>query len=193
MSGDFWFTADPHFGHHLVSEIRGFSSVKDHDEAILDAICSTVQKGDNIFFLGDVMLPFKQEAFSKILEKIPGQKHLILGNHDPTKKHEQLVGRKGGNWVWVGHIRARKIDSTPFFLCHYACRSWPGMGRGVIHLYGHSHGNLAPDYGRSMDVGVDTKPGSWEPWHIDEVREVMEKVPVLVVDHHDEDEGKVEE
>lgn len=185
--GDFYFTADPHFGHPLVSELRGFSSVTEHDEAVLEAFNSRVGPGDNTFIIGDFMLPFTDNYASELLKKLNGTKHLILGNHDPTKKHLGLVGNKPGKWAAVTHIRARKIDGEAFFLCHYACRSWPGMGRGAIHLYGHSHGNLAPDYGRSMDVGVDTR-GDFAPWHIEEVRELMHKTPILVVDHHDENE-----
>jgi hypothetical protein len=40
------------------------------------------------------------------------------------------------------------------FLAHYAHRSWPGLWRGVRHLYGHTHGALS-DTRRSCDVGVD--------------------------------------
>lgn len=182
MSGTFFFTSDQHFGHRLLAELRGFDSIAEHDDAILTAYNSRVGKGDVVFNLGDVMLPYREEDATKLLRAMNGTKHLIFGNHDPSKlgRHKQ--------WAWTGHIRARKIADERFVLCHYALRSWPGMGKGAIHLYGHSHGNLAPGYGKSMDVGVDTR-ADWAPWSIDEVREVMDTAPVLIVDHHDQKEG----
>jgi calcineurin-like phosphoesterase family protein len=51
-------------------------------------------------------------------------------------------------------------------------RVWHHSGRGVWHLYGHSHGNLADDPASlSIDVGVDSH--SFRPWHFDEIRTAM--------------------
>lgn len=40
-------------------------------------------------------------------------------------------------------------------MSHYPMREWSGFWYNSIHLFGHVH-NTLPDYGRSMDVGVDT-------------------------------------
>lgn len=183
MSGDFYFTSDQHFGHKMVAGLRGYDEAKvhEHDEMLIEAWSARVKPGDVVFCLGDFMLPYHEEYATKLLRQLNGTKQLIIGNHDTG----QLAKHK--LWAWTGHIRGRKIADTPFVLCHYAMRSWPGMGKGSIHLYGHSHGNLAPDYGRSMDVGVDTRP-DFAPWHIDEVRELLLPLPVLIVDHHDANE-----
>ena len=47
-----------------------------------------------------------------------------------------------------------EADGTALVLCHYAFRTWRGMGRGAINLHGHSHGRLRP-MPRQFDVGVD--------------------------------------
>ena len=39
-------------------------------------------------------------------------------------------------------------------LCHYAFRTWNGIGRGALNLHGHSHGKLKP-MPKQYDVGVD--------------------------------------
>lgn len=181
--GTYWFTSDWHLDHPLIVELRGFASAAEHNEAILTAHNEAVAPGDVVFNLGDFMLPYKAERATEFLRSMNGTQQLIIGNHDPGK----LVKHK--EWAWTGHIRGRKIDDTAFFLCHYSCRSWPGMGKGSIHLYGHSHGNLAPGYGRSMDVGVDTR-SDWGPWNIEEVRELLTEVEPLIVDHHGPNEGE---
>jgi calcineurin-like phosphoesterase family protein len=45
-------------------------------------------------------------------------------------------------------------DPRQVFVSHYAHRVWPGMHRGHLHLYGHSHDTLPPIPG-SLDAGVD--------------------------------------
>lgn len=180
--GKFFLTGDTHFGHQLITDLRGFASTAEHDEAILTAWNERVARGDVVFHHGDFMLPYDEERATKLLRKLHGTKMLIRGNHDPSKleNHSQ--------WAWTGQFRARKVDGWHVVMCHYALRSWPGMGRGVMHTYGHSHGNLEPDYGKSMDVGVDTRP-DYAPWDLEEVVEVLGHKDVLIVDHHDREEG----
>ena len=46
------------------------------------------------------------------------------------------------------------VESTRLVMCHYALRSWPGIRKGALQLYGHHHGRL-PGNSQSMDIGVD--------------------------------------
>ena len=82
-----YFTADLHFGHLNIlkhSPKRPFSDTVDivaHDEWLLDLWCSTVDKRDTIYILGDLTFQ-KSEAAHRLLDKLPGRKFLIEGNHD---------------------------------------------------------------------------------------------------------------
>ncbi|WP_051462848.1 hypothetical protein [Bradyrhizobium sp. URHA0013] len=51
-------------------------------------------------------------------------------------------------------IAFTSIDSQRVVLCHFALRSWPGIRKGALMLYGHHHGRL-PGNHQSCDVGVD--------------------------------------
>jgi calcineurin-like phosphoesterase family protein len=83
----------------------------------------------------------------------------------------------------VQDVLELSIDKrTHFFLSHYAHRVWNGSHKGVIHLYGHSHGSI-PDYGKSMDVGVDTN--NLKPYSLDEILTIMKKRDIEFPDHHD--------
>ena len=48
-----WITSDTHFGHPLMTRLRGFDSVKEHDEAILENLNATVPKDGHLVHLGD--------------------------------------------------------------------------------------------------------------------------------------------
>ncbi len=77
-------------------------------------------------------------------------------------------------------------------LCHYAMRTWDKGHKGTWMLFGHSHGTLG-SYGvdrdvefKTMDVGVDTHP-EFRPYHIEEIRKIMDTRVALQVDHHNEE------
>lgn len=126
------------------------------DETIFDNYCKLVKKGDSVYHLGDVA--FSEEAGRKI-RKLPGQKYLIIGNHD--QKFRRSLKDWGFNWVKdVYNLRINPRDRNnriEVWLSHYAHRVWPKKHYGTYHAHGHSHGAL-PFYEQSADVGVD----NWE-------------------------------
>lgn len=80
MAGRVGFTADLHLGHEWAAEIRGFRSVKDHNETIIHNIATDFPSTrDVVWILGDIA--FGKE-YIKLLSEIPAIKKLVLGNHD---------------------------------------------------------------------------------------------------------------
>jgi calcineurin-like phosphoesterase family protein len=77
--------------------------------------------------------------------------HFVEGNHDKvTRKSTSLFS----SWSSLFEIH---VGQQEIVLCHYAMRVWPHHGRGVLHLYSHSHGNLPDDpLSLSMYIGVDS-------------------------------------
>lgn len=71
--------ADLHLGHEKIALARGFTSVEEHDECIIDNWNKVVNKRSSVFVLGDVV--FGQSNLSK-LARLNGTKKLVLGNHD---------------------------------------------------------------------------------------------------------------
>ena len=84
------------------------------------------------------------------------------------------------------HYSRRSIGKFDMVLMHYALRTWDKMHRGTIHLYGHSHGTLNTNWGKSMDVGIDCHP-EFRPFHIDEIEKIMSTREVISIDHHGPD------
>jgi len=84
----------------------------------------------------------------------------------------------------VSHYKELKSKQYGIIcLSHYAHRVWNKSHRGAIHLYGHSHDTIPNDWGKSMDVGVDTRD-SMKPYSMTEILEIMNKREVHFVDHH---------
>ena len=162
-----FFTADLHFGHtnilrHMPE--RPFAAeglVKEHDEWLLDLWRSTIDKKDDIYILGDLTF-LKSEDARHLLEKLPGRKYLILGNHDGSIRaypnYFMTVTQQLD--ITVKPTRCPVLDQNLMLsMCHYPMVTWNHKPHGSIMLHGHSHGKL-DDYNAQspdlrFDVGID--------------------------------------
>jgi calcineurin-like phosphoesterase family protein len=171
-----WFTADHHFGHKRIIELAGrpFATVEDMDEAMIQRWNDRVAPEDLVYHLGD----FAFTDHEPYLDRLKGQKRLILGNHDHADKVKKAQG-----WSAVDSLLHITVDETPIVLCHYGLRVWNRSHYGALHLYAHSHGNLPGD-SQSCDVGVDC--WSFAPVTLGEIRARLETQPSRgrEPDHH---------
>lgn len=145
-----WFTADTHFGHAgaLGFYRRPFASVAEMNAAMAANWNRLVGPDDEVWHLGDFVLRTGPAAAAGLLDSLHGRKHLITGNNDPP----EIQGLDG--WSTVQPYAEIVVDERLLVLCHYAFRTWNGMGKGAINLHGHSHGRLKA-VPRQVDVGVD--------------------------------------
>lgn len=174
-----FFSSDFHFGHTNIAGpnsnwkdgYRTFDSVHEMNRTIIDNINKMVGPQDELYFLGDFC--FKQDT-RKYLDQITCKNiHAIRGNHDREMRGFASVQTE----LWLDNI----------FMHHYAHRVWPKSHYGAYHLYGHSHGSLPNDWGRSMDVGIDMAYklfGEYRPFAWEEVDAILSKRPIKFVDHH---------
>ena len=162
-----FFTADLHFGHRNIlrhESNRPFAAeglIKEHDEWLLNLWKSTADKKDDIYILGDLTF-YKNDDARKLLEKLPGRKHLITGNHDGSVKTYSSY------FASIVPLRTIVIKPTrcPFLerdlrlvLCHYPLITWNYKPYGSLMLHGHCHGKLDEYNSKSpdlrFDVGID--------------------------------------
>jgi calcineurin-like phosphoesterase family protein len=148
-----YFTSDTHFGdwRPLRIDRRPFKTPPEMDEALIAAWNETVAPGDTVWHLGDFALGPPTAYVASLLERLHGEKHLIAGNNDGPG----TLGQAG--WRSVQAYAEIDVEGTRLVLCHYAFRTWNGIGRGALNLHGHSHGRLKPQT-RQYDVGVDAFP-----------------------------------
>lgn len=147
-----FFTADTHFGHGGALGLyrRPFDSVAAMDAAMVAGWNAVVGPADEVWHLGDFALGRSDAAMAALLDGLAGTRRLVCGNNDGAGTRA-LAG-----WASVHDYVETTLDGTALVLCHYAFRSWNGMGRGAVNLHGHSHGRLSRQ-ARQFDVGVDAQ------------------------------------
>jgi calcineurin-like phosphoesterase family protein len=96
------FIADLHLGHKNMALKRGFTTVEQHDEHIIEKWNSVVHKRDITYILGDVTM---EKAEYDILNRLNGRKYVVLGNHDKlghTRKLLEYVDSVAGMMKYKG-------------------------------------------------------------------------------------------
>lgn len=184
------FTSDSHFGHFNIvgpkiskwkDGYRDFDSLEEMNTTLIKTINKYVKKDDVLYFLGDFAFG-NHKNIPKYRESIDCETiHFIKGNHD---KHIDLYKHL---FISINDVLwCEERQDRPIFMSHYSHRVWKGNHKGTIHLYAHSHGSI-PDYGKSMDVGVDVAYrmfGEYRPFNIEEIINIMDKRKPEFVDHH---------
>ena len=147
-----FFTADTHFGdpRALRFDHRPFADLAAHDAGLIANWNALVGPGDTVWHLGDVALGPPPSRVAEILGALNGEKHLLTGNNDDAATLAMP------HWTSVGAYREIVVEGRALVLCHYAFRTWNGIGRGALNLHGHSHGKLGPMQ-KQYDVGVDAQ------------------------------------
>jgi calcineurin-like phosphoesterase family protein len=191
-----WFTSDTHFGHTNIAGpkisswkegYRNFNSVQEMNDALVRNINAVVGEDDILYHLGDWSFGGVHNIYYFRRALICKNIHLVLGNHDQhitdkVIKFHDTEFNPLNLFASVEQVTTQKIGKTGFHLSHYSHQVWPASHKGVIHLFGHSHGTIK-GIGKSMDVGIDTHP-EFRPYHMDEILKLMDRIPVSTVDHH---------
>ncbi len=169
-----YFTSDLHLGHPMMARRRGFDSVDEMNQALIDGINSVVTFNDQLWILGDFSYRISKEEARELLKLIRCRHiHLINGNHDKAWKTED-------GFESVEDYHKLKVNSQKIILCHYPLISWDGKYHGSDHFYGHVHGD---EWGnrmnvyknrRAYDVGVDANPN--KPYRPESLEEISNRM-----------------
>lgn len=126
-----FFISDTHFGHENAIKFRvQFSSIKEHDEYIVNRWNSTVGENDTVYHLGDFSFRTTQEYIDKVRSRLNGSIKLVTGNHDTIipKDVEVLTGIYEYNKIWLSHAPIH-----------------PNELRGRVNIHGHVHASTIAD------------------------------------------------
>lgn len=157
-----WFTSDLHFGHdrEFIYKPRGFNSINEMNEMIIENWNKTVAPEDDVYLLGDVMLG-NNEIGIKLLKNLKGSIHIIRGNHDTDTRMSLYYDSY--NVIDVNEGQYLKINGQNFFLCHYPTftsnlEKSANLKEHIINLFGHTHqkNNFYNDIPFMYHVGVDS-------------------------------------
>jgi calcineurin-like phosphoesterase family protein len=148
-----WFTADTHFNHHRIIGLcrRPFADVAEMNKALIVNWRTRVQPDDVIYVLGDFAFHYRDaQPLDEIFDQLPGEKHLVVGNHD--EQNPKVLRLPWKSQSQIAHVR---YGETRFVLCHFPMETWWHRERGVLHLHGHCHGTLERKTAHRFDVGAD--------------------------------------
>ena len=177
------FTADLHSSHpKIVNICNRPTTILEHYNWLIENFNKYVDKKDSVYILGDLSFE-KREKAEKFIDKLHGQKTLILGNHDKnihnSTRFAQITQIKDFTFSQFGlniHI----------VLCHYPIASWNRKVHGSWHLYGHVHGRYKLP-GLAFDVGIDNNEihqlteNIWRPINLYEICQIMAKKDELEI------------
>ena len=154
-------TSDTHFGHdrEFIWKVRGFNSVEEMNETIVQKWNKTVSAEDDAYILGDVILG--DPVNIEYVKRLNGKLHIVLGNHDTPKREEMY--RNLPNVVEVAEVGIRlKYKKHHFVLTHYPTMTGnlekESLKQMSLNLYGHTHqaSNFYNDTPFMYHVGVDS-------------------------------------
>jgi len=172
-----FFTSDTHFFHTNIIKYcnRPFENAEEMNEVIIRNWNSVVNYNDVVYHLGDFILGItdKVKVAKSMRERLNGDIHFIMGNHDPKAWRTNPEDRP--RFLSLKDYDEITVDGQPIVLFHYGMRTWHHDLRGTWQLYGHSHGGLPP-YGKSMDVGVDSN--NFTPIAFEDLKVMMDKLEV---------------
>lgn len=183
MENNVFFTSDLHIGHFNImkycpNRLSAVGLTLDQalgdkhkainlmNEYILDTWNSTVKDNDEVYVLGDCKLS-GSEWNEKVLSKLKGKKHLILGNHDKDKGMFSLfesVNNMGEMVFSHQEFPFLNKEGLGIVMCHYPMLTWHHRSWGWVQLHGHCHGSIDEMNRKSgelrVDVGIDGSLGN---------------------------------
>ena len=158
-----WVSSDTHFCHDrgFIYEPRGFSSVAEMNEAIVERWNSVVQPEDIVYLLGDIMLNDNSKGMD-YLTRLNGEIHILRGNHD-TDSRVRLYPISP-NVVESDKVAMfLKYRGYTFYLSHYPTLTSnldndAPVKQHVLNLYGHTHqkSDFYQDIPFMYHVGLDS-------------------------------------
>ena len=129
-----FYIADNHFGHTNIikHDNRPFENASIMDEIMIDRWNKAVGKSDTVYILGDFSW-HNDEDTVKILDRLVGNKVLIIGNHDVIS--DQIAER----FTDICDYLEVEDGKEKIVMSHYPMLFWNGQFDDTVHLYGHVH------------------------------------------------------
>lgn len=129
--GKVFIISDLHLSHLNMAKKRGFETIEDHDNHIIDKWNSVVTSKDTVWILGDITME-KKGPFH-LLDKMKGIKKVVLGNHDMPQHIPELLKH-------VNHVCSTFKKKNVIFT-HIPIHPQELQFRFKKNIHGHLHEN----------------------------------------------------
>jgi len=166
-------TADWHVGHAnvIAYDRRPFRDVGEMLDALVRNYREVVTVSDSVLFLGDMFFKASKSEALSIMSSLPGQKSLILGNHD---RHSKTWYRDVGFDVVLDYAIATDARIGDVLFVHdplhaVRCRE---PYQAVVHGHKHSVGPQMRGAGSGL-VEVSVTAWDYRPAMFDDVVDLL--------------------
>ncbi len=141
-----YYISDCHFFHKSLNhsmDNRGFATVEEMNEYMIEKWNAKVRNKDEVFILGDLSYGNAEET-NWLLDRLNGKLHLIEGNHDG--RYLNRGGFDRDRFKWVKAYAETHDNGYKVVMCHYPIVCYSGQyimnkeGQPKTYmLYGHVH------------------------------------------------------
>lgn len=195
MLDNSYVTSDLHFGHPLVSRLRGYENTNDHDDKIIEELYALPDNA-TLMILGDISV--RKDAYAlDILRGIKKAKNfkmlLTPGNHDMvhpmfTNKMDiwDSAYREVFDMISIGffyrhdrkklyfthypELGSKAVDSKTENAKNYCWFTNPGFD---VVIHGHTHSNVAV---KDNHINVALEAHNMKPVSVSRLREMIDKI-----------------
>ena len=167
-------TSDFHLNHNksFIYYDRGYTSVEEHNNAVISKINEVCRPCDILFFLGDFCLNVTHDQFLGFINRINPRLYFLSGNHNSgwlkeygkfcidTFGHEAIGVQWLNKITYFGNYTEIYWNNQFVVLSHFPLLVFNNSKFGSWHLHGHCHGKLSSSLpeaqsGKILDVGWD--------------------------------------
>lgn len=164
---NYFFTADQHFFHYKAIEYcnRPYRDIKQMENEFIKKHNEVVPNNGVVYHLGDIAMLRKDQIMKivPVLEKMNGQHHLVLGNHDEGKPFTYLK---------IGFLSVHtSLVIEEFVLVHDPAMAI-SIDKNQKVLCGHVHELTKFVNPNILNVGVDI--WNYYPVSVEQVRNAFE-------------------
>lgn len=175
---DTWIISDTHLGHYNMVKLCG--RPLNFNEKIMDNWYKNVQDEDKILHLGDLSIWFGplRGMWLGMVSEFPGDKYLILGNHDVEGKEDY----EWCGWTVVDPFTT-EIDGLNILFSHEPQapdENWDINIHGHVHNNAH-HDDYEFDWSGPEYVNMSVEVRNYKPWRL---RDILEKQLSNVLEDH---------
>ena len=159
-----WLTSDLHLCHdrEFVYKPRGFKTVDEMNEVLINNINEYVSDQDTLYILGDLGLGQDTDKILEYLNKIKCKEiYIIRGNHD-TDNRLSAYRESFVNLAGIYDAKYLRFGKYHFYLSHYPTMTGnlekEALTQMTLNLFGHTHqkSDFYNDIPYMYHVGVDS-------------------------------------
>ncbi len=161
-----WVWSDLHFGHENIIDFsnRPYPNTYYMNECLIENFRDYVGPDDISIWVGDVAFLQDTET-NKLLDRCPGYKILVVGNHDFNKGKLRKLNFE--EICILKHITLYGID---YVFTHYPMENLP---KPYINVHGHIHvGGHRPDPTNLQHINVNCEFHNYKPITLTEIHRI---------------------